>query len=226
MNPEEFEKLTSSQKAVLALEIENRLAEEAKERQREAAKKTNNGRSKSDNSDAFGISKSDNSDAFGTEKNGKTSLYSRAEAARIVGVNDRYISLAKKIQRSAPELLDLIRGGHLTIPEAKRIAVIPGPQRAAIIDRIKTGEAKTAKEAIGQIIRKKGEKPPENFGVGWPRAMYKLWIFFNGLRDHGGIEMLSQRWSEEVKRSYLDQLRRVRERMTECIEYLEKELNK
>src|SRR6266540_1848208 len=171
MNPEEFEKLTSSQKAVLALEIENRLAEEAKERQREAAKKTNNGRSKSDNSDAFGIS-----------KNGKTSLYSRAEAARIVGVNDRYISLAKKIQRSAPELLDLIRGGHLTIPEAKRIAVIPGPQRAAIIDRIKTGEAKTAKEAIGQIIRKKGEKPPENFGVGWPRAMYKLWIFFNGLR--------------------------------------------
>lgn len=65
-----------------------------------------------------------------------------------------------------------------------------------------------------------------DFGIGWSKAMHKLWVFYNSLRDHGGIAKLARRWSKEVKQNSLTELRTVRDCINECIEYFEKELGK
>lgn len=44
----------------------------------------------------------------------------RKEAARIAGVSAGYVSDAKKLQQDAPDLLESVKDGELTIPQAKR----------------------------------------------------------------------------------------------------------
>jgi len=87
LNTEELEALTSSQKAVLALEVEKQLAEEAKKRQREAAKRTNAVRWRSDQIITSPNRRSDNTIAS------PTGIMVR-EASKIVGVNHAYITAA------------------------------------------------------------------------------------------------------------------------------------
>lgn len=49
-----------------------------------------------------------------------TGRESRDEAAALVGVSPRYVSDAKRIQREAPELVDRMRDGQVSMAEAKR----------------------------------------------------------------------------------------------------------
>lgn len=93
--------LTSSQLAVVALDIEKYLAEEAKLRQI-AAQNNNAGRAVSQIIDQ--------------QVKGKAA----EQAAAIVGTNRQYVSDAKKIEKTAPDLLPKVRSGEITIPEAKR----------------------------------------------------------------------------------------------------------
>jgi len=83
--------LTSSQRAVIALEVEKQLAEERK-------KTINNGE-------------------IIPQFFGKTSDIT----AKIVDVNPHYITDAKRIAQEAPEYVEKIRAGEMTIPEVKRI---------------------------------------------------------------------------------------------------------
>lgn len=87
--------LTSSQRAVLALEVEKMLAVEAKERQG---------------------TRNDIVQKFEQSAAGRAS----EQAAAITGTNRQYVSDAKKIAEKAPELLNEIRSGAKTITEAKR----------------------------------------------------------------------------------------------------------
>src|SRR5262245_42823053 len=95
--------LTSSQSAVVALEGEPWLAKEAKERQRAGGKKAGRGRPS----------------GKVQEKIPEPIPQARAEAARLTGTNDRYVSDAKVIQAEAPELLQEIKTGKLSIARAK-----------------------------------------------------------------------------------------------------------
>lgn len=90
--------LTSSQRAVIALDAEKARAKEieAKEHLRKIGATP----------EIFPESK-DNTEA-------------REFAAEIMGVNPRYISDAKRIAREAPKLLEQVRTGEKTIPQAKR----------------------------------------------------------------------------------------------------------
>ena len=55
----------------------------------------------------------------------------RDHAAKATGASARYISDAKAIQKRAPELIDDVKSGALTIPEAKRVSVLrPGVSSA------------------------------------------------------------------------------------------------
>jgi len=45
----------------------------------------------------------------------------RDQAAAMFQTNPRYVQDAKRIQQEAPELLEQVRGGDLTIPQAKRV---------------------------------------------------------------------------------------------------------
>ena len=93
--------LTSSQRAVVALEIERQLAIEAKKRQ---------------------IRKPANSVLQIIEKQTDNQpIHAAKQAAALVGTNRQYVSDAKRIQAAAPELLPQIAAGELSIPEAKRV---------------------------------------------------------------------------------------------------------
>lgn len=44
----------------------------------------------------------------------------REEAAKSVGVNDRYVSDAKKVKKEAPEVFERLKAGKITLQDAKR----------------------------------------------------------------------------------------------------------
>lgn len=122
--------LTPSQKAALALELEKQLAEAAKLRRR-ATQNNNAGRAVVEK--------------FPPQEQGKA----RDKAAEMIGANPHYVTDAKKIERDAPEILDQIKQGKLSIPQAKKVAALPVEQRPAEIERIQRKES----EEGGYIFR-------------------------------------------------------------------------
>lgn len=50
----------------------------------------------------------------------QTPSKAREEAAKAVGVNDRYVSDAKKVKREAPEVFERLKAGKITLQDAKR----------------------------------------------------------------------------------------------------------
>jgi hypothetical protein len=50
----------------------------------------------------------------------QTSRKAREEAAASVGVNDRYVSDAKKVKQEAPEVFERLKAGKITLQDAKR----------------------------------------------------------------------------------------------------------
>jgi len=49
----------------------------------------------------------------------------RDKAAEMLGANPHYVSDAKKIEQDAPEILDHLKQGKLSIPQAKQVAALP-----------------------------------------------------------------------------------------------------
>lgn len=92
--------LTPTQRAVLALDIEPMLAEEAKERQRHGGP------------NAKGVQIVEHLHPM----DGR----SAQQAAKLAGTNRQYVADAKSIAAKRPELLDQMRSGSLTLQEAKR----------------------------------------------------------------------------------------------------------
>ena len=64
----------------------------------------------------------------------------RDKAAEMVGASPRYVLDAKQIERDAPEILDHVKQGKLSIPQAKQVAALPAAQRPAAIERIQKKE--------------------------------------------------------------------------------------
>ena len=98
--------LQPGQLAFVALDVEKHYAKQAKEKELERKEKQ------------FIPKEQTTLEIF--PKSEPESIHARKEAAKEVGVNERYISDAKKIQNVAPELAEKIIAGEMTIPEAKR----------------------------------------------------------------------------------------------------------
>ncbi len=96
--------LTASQRAAVAFDLLPLLEKEAKERQR---------RSK-------GRGEKVAHDCATSEKNGKASEV----AARVVGASARYVEMVKEIGCKQPELVERIRDGELSVPEARKLAAV------------------------------------------------------------------------------------------------------
>jgi len=113
--------LTSSQRAVIALDLLPLLEAEAKERQRLSL-----GRGKK-----------------GVKKLGTSSANGRASqvAARITKTNSAYIEAVKSLTTSAPELVEEIRSGRIRVPQATELAKLPAAKRKQAIKRIENGES-------------------------------------------------------------------------------------
>ncbi len=94
--------LTSSQRAMIATDIEERLAEAAKERMSAGGKvTTKQGKEKI---------------PYPVQDQGQA----RDQAAEIAGTNPRYVQDAKKIKEEAPELVHEVESGKISIPGAMR----------------------------------------------------------------------------------------------------------
>jgi N6-adenosine-specific RNA methylase IME4/ParB-like chromosome segregation protein Spo0J len=116
--------LTSSQKAVVALEIERQLAKEARAQQ------------------------GARTDLLQTIAKGFQPINAATQAATIVGTNRQYVSDAKRIQRTVPTLLNAVQNGTFTIPEARSLASLPNHQRETVLNLVETRQARTIKEGI------------------------------------------------------------------------------
>jgi DNA modification methylase len=117
--------LTSSQRAVIAADLLPMLEKEAKDRQR-----LSQGRGEK-------VAKS-----LATSS-GKASI----AAARIAKTNSTYVETVKAISKAAPELIEKVRNGDLSIPDAKRLADIPKDQRKELLRSV------NGKSHNGEIFR-------------------------------------------------------------------------
>jgi len=123
--------LTSSQRAVVALELLPLLEKEAKERQR-----LGQGRGKK-------VAKVQAT----SSGQGKASQL----AARLTKTNSTYVEAVKAVQKQAPELIDQIRSGAMKIPEARSLATLPKPKRAQAVKMTANGQASSISHAVAKL---------------------------------------------------------------------------
>lgn len=96
--------LSASQRAAVALDLLPMLEKEAKERQRKSK----------------GRGKKVAQECATADENGKASEV----AARVVGGSARYVEMVKEINGKRPDLVDRIRSGELSVPEAQKLAAV------------------------------------------------------------------------------------------------------
>lgn len=92
--------------AAVAAELEPYFAADAKRRQQKAGKEHGRGQKLVEK--------------IPQPINTKLPTKAREEAAKSVGVNDRYVSDAKKVKTEAPEIFEQLKAGKITLQDAKR----------------------------------------------------------------------------------------------------------
>jgi ParB-like chromosome segregation protein Spo0J len=66
---------------------------------------------------------------------------SRIEAAKVVGVGQHYVSDAKKLAATAPDVIEAAMSGKIkTMPDALKVAKLPEEQRKTVIEKVQSGE--------------------------------------------------------------------------------------
>jgi ParB-like chromosome segregation protein Spo0J len=123
--------LTASQRAAVALEILPLLEREAKQRQR-----LSRGRGQKVGKELPTFS-----------ARGKAS----EAAARIVKANRLYVQAVKGVAQRAPELVDAIRSGRLTVPDARRLAALPRPEREKVLQLAGVAAGEGLKRIIARV---------------------------------------------------------------------------
>lgn len=116
--------LTSGQRAMVALDVEKHLAEEAKQRQ---GARTD-------------LTLSKHFDNVGSAS---------SQSAKIAGTNQQYVLDAKKIVAKAPELREAVLNGSLTIPQAKRQIQEQAREERRDENRQEIAQAKTIEDVLG-----------------------------------------------------------------------------
>lgn len=81
----------------------------------------------------------------------------RRHAASIMNTNPRYVSDAKKMQESSPELLEQVRLGELSIPRAKQVLVKIERRRNATWDADQINRKKMVEEGLSVVANKKSD---------------------------------------------------------------------
>lgn len=121
--------LTSSQKAMIGVEIEKSLAKEAETRRLANLK--------------HGAAHPD-VQKVGHRERGRAS----DQAATLLGTNGQYILDAKHLEKHAPDLKEPVKSGTLTLPEAKQLSKLSPVARREVLQMVTSGTVKTAKAAV------------------------------------------------------------------------------
>ena len=162
--------LSSSQKAIVALEVEKQLAIQAK------ANMSAGGGYRRNKSNGTGLQIISNP------------IDSAAQAAEIVGSNRAYVVDAKRVALTAPELIEHIVTGVLTIPEAKKLLVLAPTIRRSILKKLLTGKAKTVKDAKHLALRDKRNRVPRNIH----KAIDRCELYVCDVRDALDKNLIAQ----------------------------------
>lgn len=135
--------LNSSQRAMLAVDVEKHLAEEASKNM-----SLGGGDKKSEEAKS----------GFQIFENPIIKpIHAAKEAAAATHTNHQYVVDAKKIVTQAPELKEAVLSGVLNIPDAKAVAKLPEPQRAAVMEKVTSSKGTKPKTAILEIKKAENE---------------------------------------------------------------------
>ena len=195
--------LSSSQKAAVATEIEERLAKEAKEKQRAAGGNHGNQYTKDRatssprNSGANGSTSAAPSGVAVRERIPEAPApRPRDKAAKMTGTNSRYVQDAKTIKSKSPELHKKILDGKITVPRAKR--ALDRAEKRATLEAKREAAPKSALWSVvnadcishlesmpDRSVRLIFADPPYNQGMDYgsgrkadlmPKADYIAWV--------------------------------------------------
>ena len=111
--------LNGSQRAVVALRVEEYHAREAKQRQRQAAERTNAALGRSAPTHVEPVPQPSSLEEKRSVRD-EQAKKAREQAGKTVGVSGRYVQDAKKVKEEAPDLLPKVEAGEITLPEAKK----------------------------------------------------------------------------------------------------------
>jgi ParB-like chromosome segregation protein Spo0J len=217
--------LTSSQRAVIALQVEKHLASEAKKRQG----------TRTDISQKIDES------------------YGRADeqVAALVGTNRQYVSDARRVRQTAPDLLPDVRDGKITIPDAKELAHFPEEFRKKALEEIHAGSPvkdvlKTANANAKERRKKRKEESLKSLGslrreiLGeelasemvdferaqeWEKALARSFVLTRDAPQLLDASQLTQRWEKvEKKQIRLRWIREIQKKIEPIAAALEKEI--
>lgn len=97
----------------------------------------------------------------------------------MVGTNRQYVLDVKRMASTAPELIEHISAGVITIPEAKKLASLSPAVRRATLRKLQSGKVKSVKDAQYQARREKLNKIPRNL----PKAIDRCQLHVCDIRD-------------------------------------------
>ncbi len=169
--------LTSSQKAVIAHDLLPILEQEAKERQR-----LSRGRGKKVGKPSPPLS-----------SNGKASEI----AARLTKTNENYVKAVKAMESTAPDLIEEVRSGKITVPEARELARSSSSIRREVLDVLNNGGAK---RKVSRLIREAD--------IAARKASARRYANANGVSNdqnilHGDMKLLRQRLDDASVKLFL-----------------------
>jgi hypothetical protein len=236
--------LTSSQKAVIALEVERFLADEAKKRQGQRI-------------DLFQKIDKD-SESNIPQKIAECSGEAREQAAKLTGTNRQYVSDAKHVQQKDKKILEKVRSGHVNVSDARKyvdavekypeVKVISTPDAgltvkhvltvAKNLDSLPEDQRTEAREKLGnhdqRVLAELAERTPprereyaagESPGERWSKGLVKTRQLFMSIATQGGIKKLVGKWSNRDRTAYYKDVCELIETLTNIREDLENELS-
>jgi N6-adenosine-specific RNA methylase IME4 len=146
--------LSSSQRAAVAVEMDDMitmLREDAKKRQVAAG-----GDRKSEDYQEKSVSQKIDSPI--SDKNTRKT---DAKLAAMSNSNRQYISDARKIKNTTPELHEKVKAGEIKVGDAKSLLKVEPEKAKQILDRVKAGEAKNVAEAKREVKKQEYQERVE-----------------------------------------------------------------
>jgi len=169
--------LTSSQRAVVGLNIKRQLEPLAREKQRESGQVN---------------SQWEVSEKF--QKAVSEPVHADEDAAKIAGTNAHYIHDIENIEAQAPEVVADVAAGYIAVDDAKKVAALPEEARADVVQHYRDGDKKAGKIALRKATRASRRAEVQK-APALPNNKYRVWYadppwHYNnsGLDDYGHAE--------------------------------------
>lgn len=125
-----------------------------------------------------------------------------------------------------PELESFTQADALVA--AKTLDTLPEVIREEARESIRQNDADTLAVVTNRPLLPKTKTPhqlaAEDPGSHWLKSLHDLYVLTNSTRDHGGIQAISARWSDERKREYIGELGRIQQVLASWVQTLEEGL--